>query len=404
MGLPDRDTGGLTGLRGRAGGGVGGALLAAGLGTALSSTTGWGASFTMRLAGATLPLEAIVALCLARTVSVGWAPAARSGATLAASLAAGAIGTGAGRAGAAGRASGADRRCRPSGCRPSRRCRPSQRCRRRPSWRRRGDHRLLDGRRGGVRLQGDRPHARGSVEGLCHRRGGGDWVGPDRLRFGRRRGGRRRRRLEQSVALRPAPNAVGLGLNDARGMGLDPNTEREAEIKRLLIGQSELLGELVDADLAWQNMPPSGRGGATGPSGGFSRRAGPRCPKPIYLAPLHVGPECTREGAAALRRLQAGDLVTQPGAAPIARPQQQHATGADAHAPHLRRRLALATADARADRAQTLARPAGSAACSSAEAAHASALTASLPSAGCHICWPVSRSMIHSPSAQSTSP
>ena len=109
MGLPDRDTGGLTGLRGRAGGGVGGALLAAGLGTALSSTTGWGASFTMRLAGATLPLEAIVALCLARTVSVGWAPAAWSGATLAASLAADAIGTGAGRAGAAGRASGAGR-------------------------------------------------------------------------------------------------------------------------------------------------------------------------------------------------------------------------------------------------------------------------------------------------------
>ena len=109
MGLPDRDTGGLTGLRGRAGGGVGGALLAAGLGTALSSATGWGASLTMRLAGATLPLEAIVALCLARTVSVGWAPAAWSGATLAASLAAGAIGTGAGRAGAAGRASGAGR-------------------------------------------------------------------------------------------------------------------------------------------------------------------------------------------------------------------------------------------------------------------------------------------------------
>ena len=109
MGLPDRDTGGLTGLRGRVGGGVGGALLAAGLGTALSSTTGWGASFTMRLAGATLPLEAIVALCLARTVSVGWALAAWSGATLAASLAAGAIGTGAGRAGAAGRASGAGR-------------------------------------------------------------------------------------------------------------------------------------------------------------------------------------------------------------------------------------------------------------------------------------------------------
>ena len=101
MGLPDRDTGGLTGLRGRAGGGVGGALLAAGLGTALSSTTGWGASFTMRLAGATLPLEAIVALCLARTVSVGWAPAPWSRATLSASLAAGAIGTGAGGAGRA---------------------------------------------------------------------------------------------------------------------------------------------------------------------------------------------------------------------------------------------------------------------------------------------------------------
>ena len=67
---------------------------------------------------------------------------------------------------------------------------------------------------------------------------------------------RRWRRLQQPVAVGSPPHPVGLGLDDARGMRLDSDAERDAKIKRLLICQPELLGELVDADLAWQRVPP----------------------------------------------------------------------------------------------------------------------------------------------------
>ena len=67
--MPDRDTGGLTGLSGRAGGAAGGILLAAGLAGTFSSITGGGVSRTLRLGGATLPLDAIVARSRGLTAS-----------------------------------------------------------------------------------------------------------------------------------------------------------------------------------------------------------------------------------------------------------------------------------------------------------------------------------------------
>jgi hypothetical protein len=54
----------------------------------------------------------------------------------------------------------------------------------------------------------------------------------------------------QAVALGPSAHAVALGLLDARGMALDADAERDREVERLLVGEAELLGELVHPDLA----------------------------------------------------------------------------------------------------------------------------------------------------------
>ena len=60
MGLPDRETGGVPGLRGRGGAALACALGPAGLGGGGSPATGWDSWMTARLAGATLPLEEMV--------------------------------------------------------------------------------------------------------------------------------------------------------------------------------------------------------------------------------------------------------------------------------------------------------------------------------------------------------
>ena len=70
MGLPDRDTGGVPGLRGRGGAALACALGPAGLGGGGSSATGWGSWTTTRLAGATLPLEEMVTFGFAAAGSV----------------------------------------------------------------------------------------------------------------------------------------------------------------------------------------------------------------------------------------------------------------------------------------------------------------------------------------------
>ena len=69
MGLPDRETGGVPGLRGRGGAVPVGALWLTGLGGG-SSATGWGSGTGARLAGATLPLEEMVAFGLAAAAGV----------------------------------------------------------------------------------------------------------------------------------------------------------------------------------------------------------------------------------------------------------------------------------------------------------------------------------------------
>ena len=139
-----------------------------------------------------------------------------------------------------------------------------------------------------------------SRRGLGRRRGRGG--------LGRRRRGRRSRlglglrglrlldldhrwgrRLQQPVAFGPPPDPVGLGLDNARGVGLDPDAERETEFERLLVAQPELFGELMDADLAWQKVPPSGLSAVCGP-GIVPGTRRPRTPKPIYLARPNVSP------------------------------------------------------------------------------------------------------------------
>ncbi len=107
MGLPDRETGGVPGLRGRGGAAPACALGPARLGGGGSSATGWGSWATARLGGATLPLEEMVTLgfaaaCSVTSFAVDAATAAgASGSTCGAVRAAGAFAAGARAAGAA---------------------------------------------------------------------------------------------------------------------------------------------------------------------------------------------------------------------------------------------------------------------------------------------------------------
>lgn len=100
--MPDRETGGIPGLRGRGGGALVGTLRPAGFGGG-SLTTGWGSStgsVETRLAGATLPLEEIVTLGFAAAgsaTSVLAAAAVESGSTGGAARAAGAFAAAAAR-------------------------------------------------------------------------------------------------------------------------------------------------------------------------------------------------------------------------------------------------------------------------------------------------------------------
>ena len=57
---------------------------------------------------------------------------------------------------------------------------------------------------------------------------------------------------DQPFAFGLAADAVGLRLDDARGVALHPDPQRFAEVERLLVRQPELSGQLVDADLRWQ--------------------------------------------------------------------------------------------------------------------------------------------------------
>ncbi len=159
-----------------------------------------------------------------------------------------------------------------------------------------GDHLAGVGRGGRGRAGRGLGGTGGRGLGRARRRGGLGRARGGRARRGRRRWGRRRggrlggrggvlggsllgggralllgRRLllagllrllvaDQAFALRLATDPVGLGLLDARGVGLDADAEVHAEIERLLVGEAELLRELVDADLSCQGRLPSPSG------------------------------------------------------------------------------------------------------------------------------------------------
>jgi hypothetical protein len=55
-------------------------------------------------------------------------------------------------------------------------------------------------------------------------------------------------RTTESLLVRLAADAVGLLLLDARGVALDADAERLAEVERLLVGQPELARQLVHTD------------------------------------------------------------------------------------------------------------------------------------------------------------
>ena len=53
----------------------------------------------------------------------------------------------------------------------------------------------------------------------------------------------------ETLTLGFATDAVGLGVLDARRMGLNPDAEGDTEIERLFIGESELSGEKGQTNL-----------------------------------------------------------------------------------------------------------------------------------------------------------
>jgi hypothetical protein len=61
----------------------------------------------------------------------------------------------------------------------------------------------------------------------------------------------------QPVGVGAATNPVGLRIFDARGMGLDTNSERESKVECLLVGHTELFGELVHSNFLLGQLVPS---------------------------------------------------------------------------------------------------------------------------------------------------
>ena len=61
----------------------------------------------------------------------------------------------------------------------------------------------------------------------------------------------------QAVGVGPTANAVSLRVFDARGMGLDADSERESKIECLLVRHTELFGELVHSNFLLGQLVPS---------------------------------------------------------------------------------------------------------------------------------------------------
>ena len=60
-----------------------------------------------------------------------------------------------------------------------------------------------------------------------------------------------RRGLHEAVLLRPAPDTVALGLDDARGVAARADTQLLTEVEDLLIAHPEFPGEFVDPYVRW---------------------------------------------------------------------------------------------------------------------------------------------------------
>ena len=58
---------------------------------------------------------------------------------------------------------------------------------------------------------------------------------------------------DQPLALRLAADAVGLSIDDARGVRLHPDTQCEAQVEAFLVGESELFRELMDTKFRCQD-------------------------------------------------------------------------------------------------------------------------------------------------------
>ena len=129
-----------------------------------------------------------------------------------------------------------------------------------PGWGRRGRSRL--GRRRHGRRSGDGLVPGGSRRGRCRvarrRRRGARRLDRRDGTFGPRRGDRRCRwwggLVDDRVAPQPfgvglAPDAVGLGLHDARRVATHADAQRLAQVESLFVGEPEFSTEFVDPDL-----------------------------------------------------------------------------------------------------------------------------------------------------------
>ena len=121
-------------------------------------------------------------------------------------------------------------------------------------WRRRWDLRLVAtsdprcGGRGQVGIGGLDEGRRGRHLGGCRLFGGGSGL------FGRRGRLLWLHRATQTLTVCLPTGAVCLGVLDGRRMALYTHPQGQAEVERLLVGQTELVSELVDPDLLRQRL------------------------------------------------------------------------------------------------------------------------------------------------------
>ena len=223
----------------------------------------------------------------------------------------------------------------------------------------------------------------------------------------------------ETVSLGLAPEAVRLRLDDARRVALHPDSQVVAEIDDLRVGETKFSRNLVNPDFRWHVW--------NSPFGGWRMETAPR-QRRVRLPSLApevaqttveeaVGDELiegsrvelvTKRATERLLRHRGGEtrgqgVSTEPGSSPAAG-SRDPSDRIDGESPQLGSGSRGPTADAGPQRLGTRGAHSlvASPSATTVTAAHSSAEIASLPSAGCHFCSPVSASMIHSPSAHSS--